>query len=43
VHALNENKTDDRKDSFCKELEHVFNQFLKYHMNILLEDINAKV
>jgi hypothetical protein len=30
------------KDSFCKVLKHVFNQFLKYHMKILLH-FNAKV
>jgi hypothetical protein len=31
------------KDSFYKELEGVFDKFPKYHMNILLEDFNAKV
>jgi hypothetical protein len=31
------------KDGFCKELEHVFNKFPKYHMKILLGDFNAKV
>jgi hypothetical protein len=36
-------KTDDKKDSFYEELEHVFDQFRKYHMNILLGDFNAKV
>jgi hypothetical protein len=36
-----ENETDDM-DSFCKELEHVFNKFPKYHMKILL-DFNAKI
>jgi hypothetical protein len=30
-------------DSFYEELEHVFNKFLKYDMNILLGDLNAKV
>jgi hypothetical protein len=30
------------KNSFYKELERVFNKFLKYHMKILL-DFNAKV
>jgi hypothetical protein len=25
------------------ELEHVFGKFLKYHMKILLGDLNAKV
>jgi hypothetical protein len=31
------------KDSFYKELEHVFDKFPKYHMNILLGDFNANV
>jgi len=31
------------KDSFYEELQCVFNQFLKYHMKILLGDFNAKV
>jgi hypothetical protein len=31
------------KDSFCEEPECVFDQFLKYHMKILLGDFNAKV
>jgi hypothetical protein len=36
-------KTDDVKGSFYKELEHVFDKLPKYHMKILLEDFNAKV
>jgi hypothetical protein len=39
VHVPTEDKTDDVKDSFYKELERVFD---KYHMKILL-DLNAKV
>jgi hypothetical protein len=35
VHAPTEDKTDDVMDSFCKELEHVFNEFPKYHMKIV--------
>jgi exonuclease III len=31
------------KDSFYKELEEVFDQFLRYHMKILTGDFNAKV
>jgi hypothetical protein len=31
------------KDSFYKELEYVFYQFLKYNMKILLGNFNAKV
>jgi hypothetical protein len=43
VHAPTEDKTDDVKDSFYEELEHIFDKFPKYHMKILLGDINAKV
>jgi hypothetical protein len=42
VHAPTENKTDDVKDSFYKELERVYDKFPKYHMKILLGDFNAK-
>jgi exonuclease III len=43
VHAPTEDKTDDMKDSFYKELERVFEKFPKYRMKILLGDFNAKV
>jgi exonuclease III len=43
VHAPTEGKISDIKDRFYKELEHVFDKFLKYHMKILLGDFNAKV
>jgi hypothetical protein len=43
VHAPNEDKEDDIKNSYYKELEQVFDQFLGYHMKILLVDFNAKV
>jgi endonuclease/exonuclease/phosphatase family metal-dependent hydrolase len=43
VHAPTEDKDDDIKDSFYEELEQVFDQFPRYHMNILLGDFNAKV
>ena len=43
VHASSEEKSDESKDSFCEELEQVFDHFLKYHMKMLLEDFNAKV
>jgi hypothetical protein len=36
VHAPTEDKTDDVKDSFYKELERLIDKFRKYHMNILL-------
>jgi hypothetical protein len=31
VHAPTQDKYDDTKDNFYEELEHVFNQFPKYH------------
>jgi hypothetical protein len=43
VHAPSEDKSDDLKDSFYKELEQVFDHFHRYHMKILLGDFNAKV
>jgi len=35
--------SDDTKNRFYEERDHVFNQFLKYHMKILLGDFNAEV
>jgi exonuclease III len=43
VHVPTEDKTDDVKDSFYEEVEHVFDKFPKYHIKILLGDFNAKV
>jgi hypothetical protein len=43
VHAPTEDKIDDMKDRFYKELERVFDKFLKYQMKILLGDFSAKV
>jgi len=43
VHAPSEEKSDDSKDSFYEELEQVFDNFPRYHMQILLGDFNAKV
>ena len=44
VHAPSEENSDDSKDSFYEELEQVFfYHFCKYHMKILLGDLNAKV
>jgi hypothetical protein len=37
VHASTVHKTDDVKDGFYKELEHVFDKLPNYHMKILLE------
>jgi hypothetical protein len=43
VHTPTEDKNDDIKDSFYEELEQVFDQFPRYHIQILLGDLNAKV
>ncbi|PNF26444.1 hypothetical protein B7P43_G16449, partial [Cryptotermes secundus] len=43
VHAPTENKSNDIKDRFYEELEHLFDKFPKYPMKILLGDFNAKV
>jgi hypothetical protein len=43
VHAPKEDKDDDIKDSIYEELQHVFDQFCRYHMKILLGDFNAMV
>jgi len=43
VPALSEKESNDSRDSFYEQLEHVFYHFLKYHMNILLGDFNTKV
>jgi hypothetical protein len=40
---LCEDKGDDVKDSFYKEIGRVFNQFPRYDTKILLGDFNAKV
>jgi dihydroorotase len=37
VHASTQDKTDDLKDSFCEQLEYVFDTFPKYHKQILLD------
>jgi hypothetical protein len=43
VHSQTEGNADDVKNSFCEELERVFDNFPKYHMKILLGNFNAKV
>jgi hypothetical protein len=43
VHPSLEDKNDDSKDSFYEKLEQVLDQFLEYHINILLGDIHAKL
>jgi hypothetical protein len=43
VYAPCEDKGDGVKDSFYEELGHVFDQFPRYDMKILLGDLNVKV
>jgi hypothetical protein len=43
VHAPCEDKEDEEKDSFFEELGHVFDQFPRYDMKIILGDFNVKV
>jgi hypothetical protein len=42
LHAPTEDKTDDVKDGFYKELKCMFDKFPKYHTKILLGDFSAK-
>jgi hypothetical protein len=41
VHVPCEGKSDDVKDSFYEELGHVFDQFPRHDMKILLGDFKA--
>jgi hypothetical protein len=43
VHNTTEDKIEDMKDSFYKELEHVFDKFPKHQTRILLGDFDARV
>jgi hypothetical protein len=43
VHSTCEDKGDDVKHSFYKDLTHVLDQFPKYDAKILLGEFNAKV
>jgi hypothetical protein len=43
VYAADDEKDDVIKDSFYEKLEQIFDQFPRYHMNILLGDFKAKV
>jgi hypothetical protein len=43
VHALAEGKSYYTRDSFCEKIEHVFDQFHKYQLNILVDDFSTKV
>jgi hypothetical protein len=41
VHASTEDRIDDMKNSFYKELERVFDELPKYHVKIFLGDFSA--
>jgi hypothetical protein len=43
VHSACEDKNDNVKDSFSKEVRRVFHQSPRYDMKILLSDVSAKV
>jgi hypothetical protein len=43
VSAPTEYEIDNVKDSCYEELEYIFHKFPKYHMKLLLGDLNAKV
>jgi hypothetical protein len=43
VHAPTKDQSNDAKDIFSKELECVFDQLPKYHLNILLWYFNVKI
>ena len=43
MHAPNEEKSDDSKDSLYEELEQVLDLFAEHRMEILLGEFNAKV
>jgi hypothetical protein len=43
VYVPSGEKSVDSKDSFCDELDQVFDHFPKYHMKILSRDFNAKL
>jgi hypothetical protein len=40
--ASTEDKRNASNDIFCVEIEHVFDHFPNYHLNIILEYFNAK-
>jgi hypothetical protein len=42
VHTPREDDSDDVKNSFYEELEHVSDQLPRYNMKILLDDFKAK-
>ena len=43
MHVPSKEKSDDSKDSFYEELEHVYDHFPQCHMKIPLGDFNEKL
>ena len=43
MHATSEENSDELKESIYEELKRVFNNFHKYHTNIILGDFNTRV
>ena len=43
VYTPSEENSDDIKESIYEKLEHVFNNFTKYHKKILFGDFNTKL
>jgi hypothetical protein len=43
IYAPTEDKTDDVRNSFYEDFEHVFDKCPKYHIKIMVGDFNAKV
>jgi hypothetical protein len=43
AHAPTEDESDDTNDRFYEEIEQVFYHFPKYHMKIVLQNLNAKL
>jgi hypothetical protein len=43
MYAPTEENSDDSKDIFYGEMQHVFSHHFKYHMNILFTDITVKL
>jgi hypothetical protein len=43
IHAPTEDEIGEVKDTFCEELERVFDNFPKYHIKIVLGNFSAKV
>jgi hypothetical protein len=43
VHATSKKKSDESKDTFYEELEHIYDHFPQCHSKIFLGDFNEKL